>query len=164
MMSAFFCKKISVFLAKIVLLLKTIVWELCYRFFSSAPNWPKIGKMTMTSQFSDMTSSSNFFDVLFSLVEFSNWYNFHINIIIGFGIMTIFCYKGLTRNLEIPLPKFCPISGDWGKLWIPNLVRMSLTKCYWMQQNAIVTAFTVFELLRENQQMVKFLPPSPPPT
>ena len=30
----------------------------------TAPNWPKIRKMTMTSQFSDMTSSSNFFDVV----------------------------------------------------------------------------------------------------
>ena len=112
-----------------------------------------------------MTSSSYFFYVVFSLVEFSYWYKFNISIIIGFGIMTIFFYKGLTRNPEIPLPKFCPISGDWGKLWIPNLVRMSLTKCYWMLQNAMVAAFTVFELLRENQQMVKFSPPPrhPPP-
>ena len=28
---------------------------------------------------------------------------------------------------------------------------MSLMKCYWMLQNAKATAFTVFELLRENQ-------------
>ena len=46
--------------------------------------------------------------------------------------------------------EFCPISGDWGELWIPNLPRMSL-ECYWMLQNSRVTAFTVFELLRENQ-------------
>ena len=55
------------------------------------------------------------------------------------------------RKSEIPSSEFCPISGDWGKLWIPNLARMSLIECYWMLQNSRVTAFTVLELLRENQ-------------
>ena len=54
------------------------------------------------------------------------------------------------RKSEIPLSKFYAISGDWGELEIPNLVRMSLMKC--LPQNARVTAFTVSELLRENQQ------------
>ena len=35
---------------------------------------------------------------------------------------------------------------------IPNLTRMSRMKCYWMLQNARVTALTVSELLRANQQ------------
>ena len=30
---------------------------------------------------------------------------------------------------EITPSAFCPISGDWGKLRIPNLPKMSLTKC-----------------------------------
>ena len=30
---------------------------------------------------------------------------------------------------------------------------MSLTKCYWMLQNARVIAFIVSELLRENQEI-----------
>ena len=34
---------------------------------------------------------------------------------------------------------------------IKLLARMSLTECYWMMQNASVTTFIVFELLRENQ-------------
>ena len=73
--------------------------ESCLR---TAPNWPKIRKMTMTSQFSDMTSSSIFFWRCFvSLVRFSYWSKFHVNIITGSGIMTIFFYKGLTRNPEI---------------------------------------------------------------
>ena len=63
--------------------------------FRIAPNWPKIGKMIMTSQFSDMMVSSNFF---VSLVKFSYWSKFHVNIIIGSAVMTIFFYKGLTRN------------------------------------------------------------------
>ena len=64
----------------------------------TAPNWRKIRKMTMTSQFSDMTSTSNFF---VSLVNFSYWSKFHVNIITGSGITTIFFHKELTRNPEI---------------------------------------------------------------
>ena len=52
--------------------------------------------------------------------------------------MTIFFYKG--------------IDWDWSKLKIRILAEMSLLKCYWMVENARVTPFTVFELLRENQQ------------
>ena len=48
----------------------------------------------MMSQFVDMTSLSNFFWLCFiSLVKFSYQSKFHV--------MTIFFYKGLTRNLEI---------------------------------------------------------------
>ena len=44
----------------------------------------------------------NFFWLCFvSLVKFSYWSKFHVNIITGSGIMTIFFYKGLTRNPEI---------------------------------------------------------------
>ena len=36
-----------------------------------------------------------------SLVKFSYWPKFHVNIITGSETLTIFFYKGLTRNLEI---------------------------------------------------------------
>ena len=36
-----------------------------------------------------------------SLVNFSYWSKFYVNIITGSGIITIFFYKGLTRNPEI---------------------------------------------------------------
>ena len=36
-----------------------------------------------------------------SLVKFSYWSKFHVNIITVSGIMTIFFYKGLSRNSEI---------------------------------------------------------------
>ena len=49
------------------------------------------------------------------------------------------------RKSEIPPSKFRRISGDWGELLIPNLTRMSLVECYWMPQNARVTAFTVLQ-------------------
>ena len=36
-----------------------------------------------------------------SLAKFSYWSKFHVNTITGSGIMTIFFYKGFTRNREI---------------------------------------------------------------
>ena len=79
--------------------LQAIVPE--YR-FQIAPNWPEIGKMTMTSQFADMTSLSNVFDVVVSFfVKFTYWSQFHVNIIPGCGVMTIFFYKRMTRNPKI---------------------------------------------------------------
>ena len=67
--------------------------------------------------------------------------------------MTIFSYKRLTRNPEIQISSsgFCQISGDWGKLEIPNLARIFLKKCYKKLKSTRVPAFTVSELLRENQ-------------
>ena len=77
--------------------------------------------------------------------------------------MISFIYKGLTKNLEIrnTLSEFCPISRDCGELGIPNLAQMSLIKSYSILQNPRVTAFTVSELLRENQQGVKLPFPHP---
>ena len=85
--------------------------------FRIAPNWPKIGKTIMTSRY------------FIYIVKFSCWSKFHANIITVSGTMTIFLYKRYTL-LEIPLPDFCPISGDWGELGIPNLAEMSLIKFY----------------------------------
>ena len=42
-----------------------------------------------------------FWRCFLSLVNFSYWSKFHVNIITGSGIMTIFFYNGLTRNPEI---------------------------------------------------------------
>ena len=84
----------------------------------AAQNWPEIRKMTMASQFSDITSTSNFFWRCFvSPVKLSNWSKFHVNIITGSGIMTIFFYKGLTRNLEI---------GNTLVWVLPNIWRLGL--------------------------------------
>ena len=56
------------------------------------------------------------------------------------------------RKVEIPPSEFWTISGDWGKLGIPNFAWMSLMKSYLMLQNARFAAFTVSKLLKENQQ------------
>ena len=60
---------------------------------------------------------------------------FHVNTIIGSGIITTFSYKG---------------TDDWSELERPNSAEMSLLKFYWMLRNARVTAFAVSELLMEN--------------
>ena len=51
-----------------------------------------------------------------SLVNFSYWSKFHINIIASSKVMRIFFYKGLTRNPEIRYnpSKFCLIFENWG--------------------------------------------------
>ena len=50
-----------------------------------------------------------------SLVKFSYWSNFHVKIITGSGIMTIFFYKRLTRNPEI---------GNTSVWVLPNIWRL----------------------------------------
>ena len=119
----------------------------------TAPNWPKIRKMTMTSQFSDMTSMSIFFDVALFLL--SNLVTGPSFMSISSPVLELWQFSFIrdwpeSRKLEIPLSEFCSVSGDWDKLWILNLARVSLLECYWMLQNFMVTAFTVFKLLREN--------------
>ena len=52
---------------------------------------------------------------------------------------------------KYPRLSFAQYLGDCGELGIPNLARMSLMKYYRMFLNVRVTAFTAFELLRENQ-------------
>ena len=39
-----------------------------------------------------------------------------------------------SKNWKYPLSELYPASEDWGKLEIPNLAQVSLTKCYWMLQ------------------------------
>ena len=69
--------------------------------FRMAPNWPKIGKTTMMSQFVDMISSTNFFDIVLFLLSSLVWSKFHVNIITTSGVTIVFFYKGFIRNLEI---------------------------------------------------------------
>ena len=110
--------------------------------------------MTMTLQFSDMTSTSIFFDtalfLLSNLVTGPSFMSISSLVLELWQISFIRDWPEI-RKSEIASYEFCPIYGDWGKLWIPNLSRMSLIECYWMLQNSKVTAFNVFELLRENQ-------------
>ena len=107
-----------------------------------------------TSQFSGMTSSSNFFDVVLFLL--SNLVTVPRFMSISALVLEIWQFSFIRdspeiRMSEIPPSEFFPISGGRDELWIPNLARLSLIECYWTRQNSRVTAFTAFELLRENQ-------------
>ena len=127
----------------------------------SAPNWSKIRKMAMTSHFSDMTSTWNFFDAvlfLFSILVTGPSFMSISSLVLELWQFSFIRDWAEIRKSEITPSEFCPISGDWGKLWIPNLARMFLIECYWMLQNSRVTAFTVFELWRENQLGDKITP------
>ena len=65
--------------------------------------------------------------------------------------MTIFAYKNWPeiQKSEINTSDFCQISGDWGELGIPSLVRILLIKFYWMLRNTKVTAFYHFWVIKE---------------
>ena len=51
-----------------------------------------------------------------SVVKFSYWSKFHVNIITGSGVMTVSFIRDWPEiwKSEIPPSGFCPISGDWG--------------------------------------------------
>ena len=122
--------------------------------------WSKIGKMTVMSQFSDMTSSSSFFNVVSllpsSLVTGSSFMSIS-SLVLELWQFSFIREWPEIQKLEIPPSKFWPIS----ELGMPNLTRLYLVKCYWMLQNIRVTAFTVSELLRENQQRGRVTLPRP---
>ena len=126
--------------------------------FRIAPDWP----MTMTSQYAEI---SIFWRYFVSLVNFSSGANFMsiLSLVLKLWQFTVIRDWPETRQSEIPPSEFCQIFGDWGELWIPNLARVSLMKCYWMLPNDRVTTFTISELLRENQQGGDNITPSPTP-
>ena len=68
-----------------------------------------------------------------SIVKFSYWPKFHVNIITGSRVLAI------SGNQKYPCLSFV------------QYLEMSLMKSYSMLQNARVTTFIVFELLRKNQ-------------
>ena len=117
-------------------------------------NWPWIGKLTITSKFSDMTSLSNVFGIaVFSLSILVTGKSFRL---MSLQLLKFRQFCSMKDWPEIQISenspsKFCPISGDWELSTILNLAEMLLMKCYEILHNARVTACTVYELLREKQ-------------
>ena len=114
----------------------------------------------MTLQYADMTSTSKFLDVvMFLLSILVTWPIFTpiSSLVLELWQFTFIRDWPEIRKSEILLSEFCPITGDWNKLGIPNLAQMSLMKYYEMLENARVAAFTISELLRENQLKYMFL-------
>ena len=159
LISAFFVKN-QHFFANIVPFHKAIVWDLCFRFSSSLFNFCKIKvycwwkhkfyRLCVRNRASGLLQigyklKHNGFTVFWyeiivkvfwhcfvSLVKFSYWSKFHIDIITGSWVMT-FTFKSdwpEIRKLEIPLSEFCSISGDQVELRILNFTWTSPLKCH----------------------------------
>ena len=112
--------------------------------------------MTMTSQFPDMTAPSIFWCCFIFLVNFSYWSKFHVNIHRWFWNYEHFFIRDWLeiRKSKIPTSDFCPISGDWDKLEIPNFARMSLINFYCQ-----CCSFYCFWVIKGKQMGGKLPPP-----
>ena len=123
--------------------------------FWIAPKCWKIEKMALMSQFSDMTSSSNFFDVvlflLSSLVTGPSFMSISWLVLELWQFSFIKDWPKIQKS-KISPSEYCPRSRDWEGLVVANLAQMFLVKCCWVLQNTRITAFTISELLRENLQ------------
>ena len=146
LMSAFFAKS-QYFLAKIVPLLKVIVWKQFVLFSDFVRKKVTVNENVSFTDYASGIRLPDCFKLAINWKKwqwhsnwstwhhhqlFCHWSKFYINIIIGSGVMIIYFYKGLTRirKSETPQSEFCPISGDWEFLRIQNLAQMSLMKCY----------------------------------
>ena len=66
-----------------------------------AANWPYIEKKTTRHRLPKWRYHQFFWRCRVSLVKFSYWSKFHVSIITGSRVMTIFVYKELIKNSEI---------------------------------------------------------------
>ena len=114
-----------------------------------------------------MTLTSNFFDVVLFLLS---------GLVTGPSFMSIsslvlklWKFSFIRdwpeiRKSETPPSEFSPISGDWRKLWMPDLARMSLIECYWMLFQLQCYSFYRFWVIKgKATRGVKWLAPPPPP-
>ena len=93
----------SVFVRQKVTITENITFADCFR--NPASRLLQIGQKSEKWQwrhnFPTWRQITIFWRWFVSLVKFSYWSKFHVNIITSSGFMTIFFHKGLTRNPEI---------------------------------------------------------------
>ena len=85
------------------------------------------------SQFMDRTLSSNIVDAavfLLSILVTGARFMSLLLLVLEFGDFFFIRDLPEIQKSEISQSEFCPISGDWGELGIPNLTPMSLIKGY----------------------------------
>ena len=119
-------------------------WKESFTEYALEIRLPDSSKLAINQQNgNDVTTYRNdliakfFWRCFVPLAKFSYWSKFHVNIITGSGAMTIFFYKGLTRNLEIGivwvLTNICILgrvrSTKFGTN-ISNVMLMNAAKCY----------------------------------
>ena len=128
LMSVFFCKIVLILKAFIVSfsfferLKKTITENVSFADYSSIIQLPDCYKSTGNKKIdNDVTNFRldvivNFFSPCFVFpVKFIYWSKFHVNSITVSGVMAIFFYKSLTRNLQI---------GNTSVWVLPNIWRL----------------------------------------
>ena len=114
-----------------------------------------------------MTSLSNFFWCCFvSLLKFSYWSKFHVNIITGSGVMTVFFYQELTRNPKTGNTPVWNLPNIW-RLWqvrdtkfganVSNKILLKAAKC----QGYSFYRWVIKGKPTRGEGGVKSLPPSP---
>ena len=79
----------------------------------TAPNLQKSEEWQWRHNFLTWPQRQIFLSYSLSLVKFSYWSKYHFNIITGSGIMTIFFYKGFTRNPEIENTPVWVLPNTW---------------------------------------------------
>ena len=125
----------------------------------TARNWPKIRKMTMTLQFSDLTSSSNFLFLYSSLVTGPSFMSISSLVL---ELWQFYFLRHWPESGDRNTPSgFWPRSGDGGALWIPNLAQMTPIEYYWMLQHARGYSFNRFWVMKRKPtgSGVKLPPP-----
>ena len=111
----------------------------------------------------------NFFDVFFvCFVKFIHWSKFHISIITGSGIMTIYFYKGLTRNPEIENTPVWVLRNIWRLEQImdakfgPNISNRMLLNASKFQGYSFYRFWVIKGEPTGGGGGIKLLPPTPP--
>ena len=145
----------------------TVIENVSFMIYASGVRLPDFSKLTKNlKNDNNVTTFQKFIKFIWPcsiyLVKFSYWPKFHVNIMIG--VTKIFAYKGLTRNLEIVntpvwvLPSILRLGQvrdtEFGQN-VSNKMLLNAPKCQGY------SAFTVFELLRENQPGVGKITPPP---
>ena len=136
------------------------------------PDWSKLSKNSKDNNdvtiFRHDTIVKFFWCCFIFLVKFSYCSTFHVNITTGSGITTILIYKGFTRNREIGNTPVWVLPNIWilGRV-MDTIFGLKVSDKILLNAERSkmpgVTAFTVFELLRENQlgEWVKLSSPHP---
>ena len=130
-----------------------------------APNWPYIGKMSMTSQFPDMTSSPTVFDVaLFLLPSLITGANFMSTSSLVLELRQSYFIRNWPeiRKSEISPSEFCPIFGDWGESGIPNFGKNISNKMFLDAAKCQDYSFYRSWVIKGTHYGWVKLPPNPP--
>ena len=88
----------------------------------------------------------NFWRCRVSLAKFSYWSIFHVDVITGSGVTTIFVYKWLTRNSEIGNTHVWVLANIWRPSWRPSPPPHPLL----IQIRVFLNPFEKFEIFQQS--------------